>query len=104
MSQKPVYTFPDFTNHKVVYNGRRYKVIEFLNDSPVEYSSKSDGDYLMWDGLYNGHVALIHCMPDGSFHCELNSHVAIENEYPTIRDAVKGMAREMDAYSKACVG
>jgi hypothetical protein len=102
MGNTPVYTFPDFTQHKVVYNGRRYKVIEFLNDSPVEYHSRDDCDYLMWDGLYNGHVAEIHRNPDGSFHCELNAHVALDYDYPTVRDAVKGLAKEMEIYFKDC--
>ncbi len=102
MTTKPVYTFPDFSNHKVVYSGRRYKVIELSNDSPIEYFSKSDGDYLMWDGLYGGHIATIRQTPDGGFHCELNAHVSLEYDYSTIREAVKGLAKEMEDYFKGC--
>jgi hypothetical protein len=102
MKQKPDYTFPDFTQHKVAYNGRRRKVIEFLNDSPVEGFSKSDCDFLMWDGLYNGHVAQIHRKPDGSLHCDLNAHVDIEFDYPNMREAVKGLAKEIETYFKDC--
>ena len=104
MLTKSKYTFPNFGDHAVVYNGRRYKVVEFLNDSPIESFSKSDGDYLMWDGLYDGHIAMIRRMSDGAFHCELNAHVSLEYDYPTIQEAVKGLAREMDMYSKACSG
>jgi hypothetical protein len=104
MLTKSKYTVPNFGDHAVVYNGRRYKVVEFLNDSPIENFSNSDCDYLIWAGLYDCHIATIRRTPDGAFNCELNAHVSLEFDYPTNREAVKGLTREMDRYSKACVG
>lgn len=50
----------------------------------------------MWNGLNNGHVAETHRKPDGLFHCDLNAHVALEYNYPNIRDAVKGLMLPID--------
>ncbi len=46
------YVRPDLTNGKAVYKGRRYWVVEINPTGSVAGISKSDADYIVWDGLY----------------------------------------------------
>jgi hypothetical protein len=101
---KRTYVFPDLTGWNVVYKGRRYKVIQLEDKRSFDGWSTDDGDYLMWDGFYNGWVALIKHVEGGGFCGHLNAHVALDYHYNTMREAVGGLQVAMDSYAKACLG
>jgi hypothetical protein len=101
---RPTYQFPDLTGWNVVYKGRRYKVIQLEEGCSFDGWSTDDGDYLMWDGFYNGWVAFIDHVEGGGFSGHLNAHVALDYHYDTMREAVGGLQVAMDEYAKACCG
>jgi hypothetical protein len=100
--RKVTYEFPDLTGWNVVYKGRRYKVIELEPDRTFDgWMTTADYDYVMWDGEYNSHLALIKKKDKGGFRGHINAHVDLWYDYNSIRDAVNGLAADMDRYCKA---
>ena len=64
------YVRPDLTNGKAVYKGRRYWVVEINPTGLVDGMSKSDTDYLVWDGLYATSIGGAKQITSTRFKCE----------------------------------
>ena len=84
------YTFPDLSNHKIIYKGRRYIAFEVSQSNPFE-SMEDDADFVVWDGEYDGAVSYGAINAKGEYEGFLAfSHVEIEiDSAENIRDFVK---------------
>lgn len=95
------YTFPDLSNHKIIYKGRRYIAFEVSQSNPFE-SMEDDADFVVWDGEYDGAVSYGTITSDGDFEGFLAfSHVEIEVESAdNIRDFLKNYKKSDLQYFK----
>lgn len=70
--------FPDLGGRDILYRGRRYIAFS-VNMSAPFHGYESDHNFVIWDGLYDGAVAVGTVMEDGTVKGELVfSHVEIE--------------------------
>jgi hypothetical protein len=73
-----VYTFPNLSNHKIIYKGRRYIAFEVSQSNPFE-SMEDHADFVVWDGEYDAAVSYGTINSKGGFEGFLAfSHVEIE--------------------------
>ena len=95
------YTFPDLSNHKIIYKGRRYIAFEVSQSNPFE-SMEDDADFVVWDGEYDVAVSYGTITSDGGFEGFLAfSHVEIEVESAdNIRDFLKNYKKSDLQYFK----
>lgn len=84
------YKFPNLSNHKIIYKGRRYVAFEINQLNPFE-SMEEFADFIVWDGLYDATVSYGIINSKGEFKGRLAfSHVEIEIDLAeNIRDFVK---------------
>ena len=78
--KNPKYSFPNLSNRKILYSGRRYIAFSVSKSQPFD-GYESDYDFVVWDGLYDAAAAVGNLSDDGSAAGELAfSHVEIEVE------------------------
>ena len=84
------YTLPDFSNHTVLYKGRRFVAVAVSKEVPFDIYG-DDEDFVIWDGLYGGVASRGTITNGGVFKGGLAfSHVEIDiDDATSIRDFVK---------------
>jgi hypothetical protein len=95
------YTFPDLSNHKIIYKGRRYIAFEVNQSNPFE-SMEDYADFVVWDGEYDAAVSYGTINAKGGFDGFLAfSHVEIEiDSAENIRDFVKNSSKAQMQFFK----
>ena len=88
------YTFPDLSNHKIIYKGRRYIAFEVSQIKPFE-SMEDNAAFVIWDGEYDAAVSYGTINAKGEYEGFLAfSHVEIEiDSVENIRDCVKNSSK-----------
>lgn len=78
VDKKPKYCFPDLSNKRLLYVGRRYIAFSVSQSQPFK-GYESDYNFVIWDGMYDAAVAVGMVMDDGTVTGELAfSHVEID--------------------------
>jgi hypothetical protein len=97
------YTFPDFSNHTILYKGRRFVAIAVSKEQPFKHFG-DDEDFVVWDGLYDGAASCGTITKDGVYKGALAfSHVEIDvDDATSIRDFVKHTNKAEERYFKGC--
>jgi hypothetical protein len=97
------YTFPDFSNHTILYKGRRFVAIAVSKEQPFKHFG-DDEDFVVWDGLYDGAASCGTITKDGVYKGALAfSHVEIEvDDGNSIREFVKNTSKAEEYYFKGC--
>jgi len=97
------YTFPDFSNHTILYKGRRFIAIAVSKEQSFEHYGDND-DVVVWDGLYGGVASCGKINKDGVCKGRLAfSHVEIDvDDATSIRDFVKNTNEAVERYFKGC--
>lgn len=97
------YNFPNLSNHKIIYKGRRYIAFQISQLNPFE-TMEDFADFVVWDGLYDAAVSYGTINAKSDFEGELAfSHVEIEiDTSKNIRDFVKNSIRSQLRFFKEC--
>jgi hypothetical protein len=96
------YLRPDLGENTIAYKCRRYWIIELAPNGRIDWVSKSDFDYVLWDGDIGAVIAMLNNSDNGTFVGTILSHVDLgTHEYSSLREATKDLAKHSDAYSKA---
>ncbi|MBM4077098.1 MAG: hypothetical protein FJ267_15820 [Planctomycetes bacterium] len=100
---KPIYTFPNFSHHTILYKGRRFIAIAVSKEKPFEHFG-DDEDFVVWDGLYGGVASRGTITNDGVYRGGLAfSHVEIDvDDASSIREFVKNTNKAEEFYFKGC--
>lgn len=95
------YSFPDLSNHKIIFNGRRYKAFIVSSDNPFN-GYEDDSDFVVWDGLYDAAVSYGSISSKGIYSGFLAfSHVEIEiDDASDISTFVKNSSKEQLRFFK----
>jgi hypothetical protein len=95
------YSFPEIGDSTLAYKGRRYWIIELSQEAEIVWVTKADADFVMWDGSYNGILALLWKKADGSFKGELTTTLPLgEYQFQSIREAAQSIPAIWDWYFK----
>jgi hypothetical protein len=95
------YRFPDVGGSRLAYKGRRYWIIELSEEAKIDWVTKADADFVMWDGSDEGVLALLWRKADGSFKGELTTALPLgEYEFQSIREAAQRIPAIWDWYIK----
>jgi hypothetical protein len=96
-----IYTFPNLSNHKIIYKGRRYIAFEVSQTNPFE-SMEDDADFVVWDGEYDAAVSYGAINAKGEYEGFLAfSDVEIEiDSAENIRDFVKNSSKAQMQFFK----
>lgn len=97
--EKAKYTFPNLSNRKILFSGRRYIAFSVSKSQPFE-GYESDYDFVVWDGLYDAAVAVGNLSDDGSAAGELAfSHVEIEvDRCESMKEFVQRVRKAQERY------
>ena len=83
------YITPPIGNHKIFYRGRRFLVIELIEEEPFEYVTKKLCDYVFYDKLLNAIVAVMRDIGNGAIEVEVQALHASVKSYENMELAVK---------------
>ena len=97
------YNFPNLSNYKIIYKGRRYIAFQISKLIPFE-SMEYFADFVVWDGLYDAAVSYGIINSKGVFEGRLAfSHVEIEiDSAENIRDFVQNSRKSQMLFFKDC--
>lgn len=95
-----MYIRPQVADNKVVYKGKRYWLVELTGKESIDGLDSSDGDYLMYDGLYGATLAVIKKLESGKLWGSLMSHVELGYEFDDLPSAIKSLPKLYDWYCK----
>ncbi len=97
------YTFPDFSNHTILYEGRRFVAVAVSKEDPFNIFG-NDEDFVVWDGLNWGAAATGKLTSSGITCGRLVfSYVEIEvDDANTISGFVKNVRKAPETYFKGC--
>jgi hypothetical protein len=97
--EKPIYVFPDVGDHEIAYLGRRYMLIRSAGETEIQLHQGSFEvvdleacDYILLDGAKCCPIAIFKCPTDGVLIGTLIGW-KFSNEFASIADAVRGMAK-----------
>ena len=75
--------------------------MQITGDGDFEGHNKSYCDYVLYDCLINGCIALVHDLDEGGYSGEMITHVDCGSFFhTTLREAVKELASEMEWYNR----
>ena len=107
VKEKPTYVFPDIGDHEIEYLGRRFMVIKSIGEDPIElYQGSFDSidlsecDFILLDGKDCCPIATFQLVTNGQIFGRLVGRTWGEN-FSTIKEAVKGMAKQNQIFGKA---
>ncbi|MBT4700057.1 MAG: hypothetical protein HOB79_03210 [Rhodospirillaceae bacterium] len=99
------YIRPDLGKNSLAYRGLRYWLIEIAPDNEFEGWKKSDCDFVLFDCLLGGLVALAKKNEGGRISGKIIAHVETDtHEFSSLRDAAKGLAAEAEGYGSMVDG
>jgi hypothetical protein len=94
------YARPDIGENALAYKGRRCWAIAIKSDGEFEDIDSSLADYVLWDCLDGGSIAVIKDSQDKKYIGEIIAHVEMDrHEYSSLREAVIGLEKEYDWYA-----
>jgi hypothetical protein len=107
VKEKPIYVFPDIGDHEIEYLGRRFMVIKSIGEDPIEFYQGSfdsidlsECDFILLDGKDCCPIATFKLATNGQIFGKLVGRTWGEN-FSTIQEAVKGMAKQNQIVGKA---
>ena len=107
VKEKPTYVFPDIGDHKIEYLGRRFMVIKSIGEDPIELFQGSfdsidlsECDFILLDGKDCCPIATFKLVTNGQISGRLVGWTWDEN-FSTIQEAVKGMAKKNQRFGSA---
>ena len=107
LKEKLTYVFPDIGDHEIEYFGRRFMVIKSIGEDPIElYQGSfnsidlSECDFILLDGKDCCPIATFKLVTNGQIFGRLVGRTWGEN-FSTIKEAVKGMAKQNQIFGKA---
>ena len=97
------YTFPDFSDHKILYKGRRFSAVAVSKEHLFSHYG-DDEDFVVWDGMYDAVASFGIITREGMFKRALAfSHVEIDvGDAKSIREFVKNTSKAEELYIKDC--